>query len=111
MVEPGDILPIGGDVAALAGAAQLALVHVLVAGGAIPAQTQVGMLQVLDQNVAALSGRNVLGIMALSALEVRVAPVQRIAGFPVTPFQWFDPSGLKGESFMNVPGTKPPRGS
>ena len=28
-----------------------------------------------------------------------------------TPFQWFDPSGLKGESFMNVPGTKPPRGS
>src|ERR1035438_9593140 len=86
MVEPGDILPIGGDVAALAGAAQLALVHVLVAGGAIPAQTQVGMLQVLDQNVAALSGRNVLGIMALSALEVRVAPVQRIAGFPVIEF-------------------------
>jgi spore coat protein A len=28
-----------------------------------------------------------------------------------TPFQWFDPSGLKGDSFMNVPGTKPPRGS
>src|SRR6266568_3700821 len=28
-----------------------------------------------------------------------------------TPFQWFDPSGLKGESFMNVPGTTPPRGS
>jgi spore coat protein A, manganese oxidase len=28
-----------------------------------------------------------------------------------TPFQWFDPSGLKGASFMNVPGTHPPRGS
>jgi len=28
-----------------------------------------------------------------------------------TSFQWFDPSGLKGESFMNVPGTKPPRGT
>ncbi len=28
-----------------------------------------------------------------------------------TPFQWFDPSGLKGASFMNVPGTSPPLGS
>jgi len=28
-----------------------------------------------------------------------------------TPFQWFDPSGLKGASFMNVPGTSPPAGS
>ena len=28
-----------------------------------------------------------------------------------TPFQWFDPSGMKGECFMNVPGTKPPKGS
>jgi hypothetical protein len=86
MVEPGDILPIGGDVAALAGAAQLALVHVLVAGGAIPAQTQVGTLQVLDQNVSAGGGRNVVGIVALTAFEMRVAPVQRVAGFPVIEF-------------------------
>src|SRR5271165_1738260 len=28
-----------------------------------------------------------------------------------TPFQWFDPCGLKGASFMSVPGTRPPRGS
>lgn len=28
-----------------------------------------------------------------------------------TPFQWFDPCGLQGPSFMNVPGTRPPRGS
>jgi spore coat protein A len=28
-----------------------------------------------------------------------------------TPFQWFDPSALKGASFMNVPGTSPPAGS
>jgi spore coat protein A, manganese oxidase len=28
-----------------------------------------------------------------------------------TPFQWFDPSGMKGSSFMNVPGTNPPPGS
>ena len=28
-----------------------------------------------------------------------------------TPFQWFDPCGLKGASFMNVPGTRPARGS
>ena len=28
-----------------------------------------------------------------------------------TPFQWFDPSGLTGPSFMNVPGTTPPPGT
>jgi spore coat protein A, manganese oxidase len=28
-----------------------------------------------------------------------------------TPFQWFDPKGLTGASFMNVPGTTPPRGT
>jgi FtsP/CotA-like multicopper oxidase with cupredoxin domain len=28
-----------------------------------------------------------------------------------TPFQWFDPQGRTGDSFMNVPGTNPPRGS
>ena len=28
-----------------------------------------------------------------------------------TPYQWFDPAGLKGPSFMNVPGTNPPVGS
>ena len=28
-----------------------------------------------------------------------------------TPFQWFDPCGLQGASFMSVPGTRPPRGS
>ncbi len=27
-----------------------------------------------------------------------------------TPFQWFDPQGLTGASFMNVPGTSPPVG-
>ena len=28
-----------------------------------------------------------------------------------TPFQWFDPTGLTGASFMNVPGTNPPPGT
>lgn len=28
-----------------------------------------------------------------------------------TPFQWFDPSGSTGASFMNVPGTNPPPGT
>jgi spore coat protein A len=28
-----------------------------------------------------------------------------------TPFQWFDPKGMTGPSFMNVPGTNPPRGT
>jgi len=28
-----------------------------------------------------------------------------------TPFQWFDPAGRAGASFMNVPGTNPPPGS
>jgi spore coat protein A, manganese oxidase len=28
-----------------------------------------------------------------------------------TPFQWFDPNGLTGASFMNVPGTSPPTGT
>jgi spore coat protein A len=28
-----------------------------------------------------------------------------------TPFQWFTPDGLHGDSFMNVPGTDPPPGS
>lgn len=28
-----------------------------------------------------------------------------------TPFQWFDPKGMKGTSFMNVPGTNPPTGT
>jgi spore coat protein A len=28
-----------------------------------------------------------------------------------TPFQWFDPFGLTGQSFMNVPGTSPPPGT
>jgi spore coat protein A len=28
-----------------------------------------------------------------------------------TPFQWFDPKGLTGASFMNVPGTTPPKGT
>ena len=28
-----------------------------------------------------------------------------------TPFQWFDPKGAKGASFMNVPGTNPPVGT
>jgi spore coat protein A len=28
-----------------------------------------------------------------------------------TPFQWFDPKGLTGASFMNVPGTNPPTGT
>ena len=28
-----------------------------------------------------------------------------------TPFQWFDPNGLTGPSFMNVPGTNPPAGT
>jgi spore coat protein A, manganese oxidase len=28
-----------------------------------------------------------------------------------TPFQWFDPKGLTGASFMNVPGTNPPAGT
>jgi spore coat protein A, manganese oxidase len=28
-----------------------------------------------------------------------------------TPFQWYDPNGLTGESFFNVPGTNPPAGT
>ncbi len=28
-----------------------------------------------------------------------------------TPFQWFDPKGMTGASFMNVPGTNPPKGT
>jgi len=28
-----------------------------------------------------------------------------------TPFQWFDPTGMTGPSFMNVPGTRPPVGT
>src|SRR5271169_3216206 len=28
-----------------------------------------------------------------------------------TPFQWFDPTGMTGPSFMNVPGTHPPTGT
>jgi spore coat protein A len=28
-----------------------------------------------------------------------------------TPFQWFDPNGLTGASFMNVPGSHPPAGT
>ncbi len=28
-----------------------------------------------------------------------------------TPFQWFDPTGMTGPSFMNVPGTNPPAGT
>ena len=28
-----------------------------------------------------------------------------------TPFQWYTPTGQTGPSFMNVPGTNPPRGS
>jgi FtsP/CotA-like multicopper oxidase with cupredoxin domain len=28
-----------------------------------------------------------------------------------TPFQWFDPKGMTGPSFMNVPGTNPPIGT
>jgi spore coat protein A, manganese oxidase len=28
-----------------------------------------------------------------------------------TPFQWYDPKGMTGPSFMNVPGTKPPVGT
>jgi spore coat protein A len=52
---------------------------------------------------------------------VRQLPANRIAthlhgGFTPwfsdgTPFQWFDPTGLTGESFMNVPGTNPPAGT
>lgn len=56
-----------------------------------------------------------------NGLTVGDLPLNRIAthlhgGFTPwfsdgTPFQWFDPSGLKGTSFMNLPGTSPPRGS
>jgi spore coat protein A len=28
-----------------------------------------------------------------------------------TPFQWFDPTGMTGASFKNVPGTRPPAGT
>ena len=86
MVEAHDVLPIRGDVATLAGASHLALVLVLVAGGAIPAETQVRALQVLHQNAAAGGRRDALGIMALITLEPRVAPVQRIARSSVIEF-------------------------
>ena len=54
-----------------------------------------------------------------NGLTVGDLPLNRIAthlhgGFTPwfsdgTPFQWFDPKGLTGASFMNVPGTTPPR--
>src|SRR5271157_2266260 len=42
-----------------------------------------------------------------NGLTVGDLPPNRIR----TPFQWFDPCGLKGASFMNVPGTRPLAGS
>ena len=60
-------------------------------------------------------------IMASATQTVGQLPLNRIAthlhgGFTPwfsdgTPFQWFDPFGLKGPSFMNVPGTNPPAGT
>jgi spore coat protein A len=56
-----------------------------------------------------------------NGLMVRDLPLNRIAthlhgGFTPwfsdgTPFQWFDPKGMTGPSFMNVPGTNPPVGT
>jgi len=60
-------------------------------------------------------------IMASSTQTVGQLPQNRIAthlhgGFTPwfsdgTPFQWFDPFGLRGASFMNVPGTNPAPGT
>jgi spore coat protein A len=56
-----------------------------------------------------------------NGLTVGDLPLNRIAthlhgGFTPwfsdgTPFQWFDPKGMTGPSFMNVPGTNPPKGT
>jgi FtsP/CotA-like multicopper oxidase with cupredoxin domain len=61
------------------------------------------------------------GTLPTTVKLVRQLPANRIAthlhgGFTPwfsdgTPFQWFDPTGLTGESFMNVPGTNPPAGT
>src|SRR5664279_1929794 len=60
-------------------------------------------------------------IMASDTQTVGQLPLNRIATHvhggltpwfsDGTPFQWYDPTGLKGASFMNVPGTTPPVGS
>jgi spore coat protein A len=60
-------------------------------------------------------------IAASATKTVGQLPLNRIAthlhgGFTPwfsdgTPFQWFDPAGLTGASFMNVPGTNPPAGT
>ena len=83
MVETGDVLPSGHHVAAIAGGPQLALMLVLMAGGAIAAQAQIGTLHVLEQDGAPGSGRDVFRIVALGALEPRVAALQGVAGFPM----------------------------
>jgi spore coat protein A len=60
-------------------------------------------------------------IAASATQTVGQLPLNRIAthlhgGFTPwfsdgTPFQWFDPKGMTGASFMNVPGTNPPAGT
>jgi len=60
-------------------------------------------------------------LMASATQTVGQLPLNRIVthvhgGFTPwfsdgTPFQWFTPDGLHGESFMNVPGTNPPPGT
>ena len=60
-------------------------------------------------------------IMASSTQTVGQLPLNRIATHlhggltpwfsDGTPFQWFDPTGMTGPSFMNVPGTNPPPGT
>ena len=61
------------------------------------------------------------GTLPTLVKQVRQLPANRIAthlhgGFTPwfsdgTPFQWFDPTRLRGESFMNVPGTNLPAGT
>jgi spore coat protein A len=61
------------------------------------------------------------GMAGPNVLRVGDLPFNRIAthlhgGFTPwfsdgTPFQWFDPTGRTGASFMNVPGTNPPAGT
>ena len=60
-------------------------------------------------------------VMASATQTVGQLPLNRIVthlhgGFTPwfsdgTPFQWFDPRGMTGPSFMNVPGTSPPAGT
>jgi hypothetical protein len=83
MIKPSDVLPGGRHVAALASFAYLPLVFVLVARGAVAAESEVSPLEIFDQDLGAERCRDVLRIVALRALQSIVAAVQRVPGLTV----------------------------